>query len=460
MPALDERLRTLVDTAPPGTRLPSTRALVAEHSVSPLTVQSVIRRLAAQGLVETRPGSGNFTIGRVRHHRADFTWQTTSLGQMRTAGGTAASALMAIPPGTIALHNGYPAPDLLPERLVRSALGRVTRTSAATTRAGIYGDADLRDWFAAEVASATLPTANAPTREEVVITPGGQSALTSIFRALADPGDAIVMESPTYWGAIAAAHQTGLRIVPVARQATAPDPAELDAALQSSGAKLIYAQPHFANPTGALWSPDQSEELMRVVRDRRAFLIEDDWAHDFALDAPIHTLVSDDLNGHVIYVRSLTKSVSPAFRVAGVIARGPALARIRSARSVDDLFVSGLLQAAALDVVSDPAWRTHVRRMQQQLRVRRDQLASAVIEHLGPESLTQLPQGGLNLWVRLPDGTDVLRLSAESRSAGVAFAPGPDWFPTEPNGAYIRLTYSGPEPQRYPEALATIARLL
>jgi len=460
MPTLDEHLRHLVESTPPGTRLPSTRALVAEYSVSPLTVQSVIRRLAAQGLVETRPGSGNFTIGRPLRHRADFSWQTTSLGPMRTAGGTAASALADIPPGTVALHNGYPAPDLLPERLVRSALGRVARTTAATTRSGILGDNGLRDWFAAEVASATRPTANAPSRDEVVISPGGQSALTSIFRALADPGDAIVMESPTYWGAIAAARQIGLRIIPVARQGIAPDPAELDAALQSSGAKLVYAQPHFANPTGALWSPAQSEALMRVVADRRAFLIEDDWAHDFALDAAIHPLVADDLNGHVVYVRSLTKSVSPAFRVAGIIARGPALARIRAARSVDDLFVSGLLQAAALEVVSDPAWRAHTRRMQQQLRIRRDSLAAAVVEHLGADSLTQLPLGGLNLWVRLPDGTDVTGLNTACRAAGVAFAPGPDWFPTEPNGAFIRLTYSGPEPERYPEALATIARLL
>lgn len=460
MPTLDDHLRALITAAPPGTRLPSTRSLVAEYSVSPLTVQRAVRTLAAQGLVESRPGSGNFTLGRPRRIRTDFSWQTAALGPMRTAGGVAVSALADLPDGTIALHNGYPSADLLPERLVRAALTRVARSPAVAARSGIRGDRTLRDWFAAEAAANTTSTANPPTRDEVLISPGGQSALSSIFRALADPGDAIVMESPTYWGAIAAAQQSGLRIVPIARGATAPDPGELDAALQTSGAKIFYAQPHFANPTGARWSAAESDALMSVVRSRRAFLIEDDWAHDFSLEEPIQPLVAGDVHGHVVYVRSLTKSVSPALRVAGIIARGPALSRILAARSVDDMFVSGILQAAAVEVVSDPAWRTHVRRTQQQLRLRRDQLAAAVSEHLGPDALTRLPMGGLNLWVRLPDGTDVFDLNVRARAAGVAFAPGSDWFPTEPNGAYIRLTYSGPEPDRYDEALRLIAGLL
>ena len=209
--------------------------------------------------------------------------------------------------------------------------------------------------------------------------PGGQSALSSTFRALAAPGEAVVMEAPTFWGAIAAARQAELRIVPLAREGDAVSPSALDAALATSRAKLFYAQPHFANPTGAVWSDAQADETMAVLRAHGAYLVEDDWAHDFALDVAAPPVAARDVDGRVIYIRSLTKSVSPAIRVAAVIARGPARARIQTDRTVNDLYVSGILQSAALEVVSAPSRAAHLRAVHAQLRSRRDALARLVM---------------------------------------------------------------------------------
>jgi len=162
----------------------------------------------------------------------------------------------------------------------------------------------------------------------------------------------------------------------------------------------------------------------------------------------------------VIYIRSLTKSLGPAIRVGAVIARGPALARIQVDRTVDDLYVSSVLQSAALDVLSDPGWKSHLRRLRSDLRARRDELARLVVAQWGSEALTQVPRGGLNLWVRLPDRVDVRALASRSARAGVILAPGNDWFPTEPTGSFIRLNYSGARIEQFESAVATVGGLV
>jgi DNA-binding transcriptional MocR family regulator len=455
---VEQQLRHATSTSAAGVRLPSTRSLVARHSVSPLTVQRVVQRLVGEGLLETRAGAGTFVAVRRRARRADHSWQTTALGEARSEPTVVGTALAPTPVGTTALHYGYPMTDLLPGRLVRAAITRAARSPLGLDRAPVAGLPELRAWFAADAAGANREAPAHP--DDVVIMPGGQSALSSIFRALAAPGDAIVMESPTYWGAIEAARQAGLRIVPVARGAGAPLSDKVDAAFGSSGAKLFYAQPHFANPTGALWSGADKRGILDIVRAHGAYLIEDDWAHDFGIDFDVTSLFGDDPDGHVIYVRSLTKSVAPSLRVGAAIARGPARQRIQADRTVDDLYVSGLLQVAALDVLTNPGWPAHLRYLRGELRLRRDELAREVVRHFGNEALTSMPRGGLNLWVSLPERTDVADLVIRSRDAGVMIAPGNVWFPTEAPGPFVRLNYTGAPPEQFAPALATLASLL
>ncbi|RFA13287.1 GntR family transcriptional regulator [Subtercola boreus] len=453
---LDRHLRHLIESSGAGAKLPPTRTLVADFAASPLTVQRVVQRLVQEGLVETRPGSGTFVARPRVILRSDFSWQTTALGPARNGAATVGTSMSLTAPDAIAMHGGYPSEDLLPIRLVRAALTRAARGSAALDRPPVAGLGDLRAWFANEVRSGPGGRSSGVSGDDVIVVPGSQSALTSIFRALAQPGDAIVMESPSYWGAIAAAHQAGLVIVPVARGAAAPSAEALDDAFASSGARLFYAQPHFANPTGALWTLAETRAILAVARARNAFVIDDDWAHDFGIDADARPIIADDTDGHVVYLRSLTKSVSSSLRVGVLIARGPALARIQVDRTVTDLYVSGMLQAAAVDVVTDPGWRSHLARLRSALRLRRDTLAGLVAGRLGAETLTSLPKGGLNLWLRFDDRSDARDLAARCLAAGLAVAPGNDWFPTEPPGSFLRLNYSGARPERFEEAVAIL----
>jgi len=445
-------LRKWIAAAPPGAQLPSNRALMAQYGASPVTVQKAVRRLSASGLVESRPGVGTF-VRAVRPARpVDYGWQTAALGARQSRTQLLSSTQRTAAPDAIGLHSGYPARELLPERLVRAAIARAARTDAALTRSPAGGLPELQAWFAAELAGTAPAGVRTPSARDALVIPGSQSALSSIFRALIGPGQPLLIESPTYWGAILAAEQAGVTLVPVPAGAAGPDPGEVDRAFRVTGARGFYAQPIFANPTGASWPAGTGRAVLEAVRRHGAFLIEDDWAHDLAIDADPHPLAALDDDGHVIYLRSLTKSVSPALRVAAVVARGPARERILADRAAESMYVSGLLQAATLDVVTQPAWRSHLRGLRQQLRARRDLLLASLREHAPAVHVETLPPGGLNLWARLPEGTDVGRVVRECGTRGLVIAPGTEWFPAEPSGPYIRLNYSGEDPGRFPDA--------
>ena len=453
-------LTNLIAGAAPGTKLPATRALVTEYAASPVTVQKALRQLSAEGLIESRPGTGTFVRGTRTVRPTDYSWQTNALRAPQVSLPGSSSTLRPAANDRIALHAGYPDRELLPERLVRAALARVSRSSAAFARSPIAGLPELQTWFANELASATPLGSTPPASSDVTILPGSQSGLSSVFRALVGAGQPLLIESPTYWGAISAAAQAGVTLVPVPSGAHGPNPNDIARAFDETGARAMYIQPNFANPTGAQWAPAVALQILDIARDHAAFLIEDDWAHDFGIDTDSAPLAAHDTSGHIVYFRSLTKSVSPSIRIAALIARGPASQRIRNDRAAEAMYVSGLLQAAALDIVTQPGWHTHLRQLRQQLRTRRDHLATSLAEHAPTAHLDTIPHGGLNLWARLRDTTNITTLVTACENDGLLIAAGNEWFPAEPDGPRIRLNYSGPNPGHFNTAAQILGKHL
>ncbi|MDY0910443.1 PLP-dependent aminotransferase family protein [Microbacterium sp. CFBP9034] len=451
-----DELRRWIAVSPPGARVPSNRELTARHGASPVTVQKAMRALTSLGLVESRPGVGTFVRAARTPRPVDYGWQTAALGAPPSRLTALPSAQRTPSPDAIALHTGYPDRELLPERLVRAAIARAARTDAATTRSPVAGLPDLQAWFASELADAAPAGITPPSARDVLILAGSQSGLSSIFRALVGPGQPLLIESPTYWGAILAAAQANVTLVPVASGVDGPDLEDVERAFELTGARAFYVQPTYANPTGAQWTVQRGRDVLEIARRHGAYLVEDDWAHDLSIDTQPTPIAAHDDDGHVIYLRSLTKSVSPALRVAAATARGPARDRILADRAAESMYVSGLLQAAALDVVTQPAWRTHLRTVKPLLRARRDLLIASLRDHAPAAHLDLIPAGGLNLWLRLPDGTDVERLVRACESRGVIVADGTEWFPAEASAPHIRVNYSGPSPDRYPEAARVI----
>jgi DNA-binding transcriptional MocR family regulator len=417
----------LVLALPPGSRLPSYRALQQRYRLSPATVQRLLATLARRGLVMTRPGSGTYTADARRPATGapDVSWQRLALGSRAGLGPDLERLLEPPPPDALPMASGFLDETLQPLGLLAAAASRAGRRPQGWSRPPAQGLPELRSYLATE-------TGTALTAQNVLITSGGQAALSAVFRHLCAPGDPVIVESPTFVGALVGA-------------------------LARTGARLVYLQPRYTNPAGAVRAPDRRGAVLAAVAGRGAFLaavagrgaflLEDDWVRDLDLGAasppPLATM---DDGGHVIYLRSLTKPVAAGLRVAGLAASGPVLARLRRGRISDDLFVAPVLQQVALDVLTAAGWNRHLGSVRRALRERRDALVAAVRGLLPDCELAAVPRGGLHLWVRLPDRCSDAEVAQACAARGLAVSPGRACFAGEPPGPYLRLSYAAADP--------------
>ncbi|MFG2782126.1 PLP-dependent aminotransferase family protein [Streptomyces prunicolor] len=455
---LANHLRQELNRYSPGGKLPSSRALVERFRVSPVTVSRALAQLAAEGLVVTRPGAGAFraTPRPAIATAGDTSWQEVALSAdgtadfvPRTVDASAVLATLAVPPpGVIEFNGGYLHPSLQPERALAAALSRAGRRPGAWGRPPTEGLPELREWFARGIGGAV-------TAADVLVSAGGQTALTTALRALAPPGAPVLVESPTYPGMLAIARAAGLRPVPVPVDADGVKPPLLADAFRATGARVFVCQPLFQNPTGAVLAPARRPEILRIARDAGAFVIEDDFVrrlvHEDAGPLP-RPLAADDLDGVVVHVGSLTKATSPSFRVSALAAHGPVLERLRAIQVVDTFFVPRPLQEAALELVGSPAWPRHLRAISTELKTRRDTMTTALRLELPSLSLPHIPSGGYHLWLRLPDGIGGTSqafgsggeqsLTTAALRAGVSITPGRPYFSAEPPAAHVRLSFA------------------
>ena len=450
-------LRQLIGSLPAQSKLPSYRELQQRYRLSPATVQRILGELGRQGLLSTRPGAGTYTTPRrPAGPPADLSWQTLALGSRAGLGPDLERLVEPPAADVISMASGFLDERLQPLGLLAAAGSRAARRPQAWSRLPPQGLPELRAHLAAEAGGAL-------TAQHVLITSGGQAGLSAAFRHLCEPGDRVIVESPTYVGALAAARAARLTLVPVPGDRDGVLPDAVADALSRTGARLVYLQPRYANPAGAVLAADRRQQVLAAVARGSAFLIEDDWLRDFDLGRPTPPpLASEDDDGHVIYLRSLTKPVAGGLRVAGLAARGPALARLRRGRISDDLFVAPVLQQVALDVLTAPGWVRHLGGVRRALRERRDALVGAVGQHLAGLGcrLELIPSGGVHLWLRLPDGVSDADVTQAAATAGLAVNPGRSSFAGEPPGPYLRLSYAAEEPASLARGVLILAQVL
>jgi DNA-binding transcriptional MocR family regulator len=435
---LSEELKRQIGGMSPGERLPSSREIMRERGVSPITVSRAISALAAEGLVVVRPGAGTFVAQPApAARRADLSWQSLTLGE-RSIDADGLAPLFDPPDSkdVISFGLGYLHPSLIPQTLLATAWARASRLPDAFLRPPPSGLIGLRTWFARNTAASIEP-------RDVLIASGGQAAIGAAIRAVVPPGGKLLVESPTYPGAIAIARAAGITVVPVPTDAGGIRVNDLALAMETSGARAIYVQPNFQNPTGAVLDSERRQALLQLARDTGAFVIEDDFArwlaHDGQLSRP---LIADDTDGHVIYVSSLTKPVAPSLRVSAIISRGAVSERIGAIRVLDDLFVPRPVQEAALELVSRAGWRRHISGLADELSARSDAMLTAIRRQTPQLEVDLRPSGGMHVWAELPDGLEDMDVRRRARDGGVDVNAGRAFFPSEPPGSYLRLSFA------------------
>jgi DNA-binding transcriptional MocR family regulator len=488
----------LEGTLSEGSRLPPERKMAAALGVNRSTVVNAYRELAADGLVEAHVGRGTtvcrppavspstplragaveWPVGEAPRPERDeasgseaalthpLVWNEYFVSRPEGGRDPLLRDLMALltRSDTISFAAGIPAPELYPLDDFRQAMTHVLKTAGQTLLqpCPIEGYYPLRQTIAQRMAGRGV-TVRA---ENILIVTGSQQGLDLIARAFLRAGDEVVVEAPSYLGALQIFGAAGARLlgVPLDREGMRLD--VLENILIRYRPKLIYTLPTFQNPSGRTMTPRRRLRLLELARRHRVPVVEDDpYGELYYTDQAPSPLLALDQDGYVIYLSTFSKTLFPGLRLGWVAAPRPVIERLSQIKQLADLHCSTLIQGAVHEFCQRGALDRHLDHVRDLYRQRRDAMLAALAEY-GPAGLEwDEPQGGFNLWCRLPPGLKARRLMAEAAQQSVALVPGEVFYPDGGGQEEMRLNFSCPPValieegiQRLGAALTTLMR--
>jgi DNA-binding transcriptional MocR family regulator len=261
--------------------------------------------------------------------------------------------------------------------------------------------------------------------DELVLCQGASQGIALALRLFADTGDAVAVEEPTYQNALAALAALGLRAVPVPMRRGGADLDALDRVFARPDVKALYTIPTFHNPMGVSTSLEHRRELLAIAARHGKAVIEDAYEMDLRYAGrAVASLAGLDDEGQVVQLLSFSKSLFPGVRIGAVVARGRHVDALLALRHAADLGGALPLQAALADFMSTGAYERHLASQRKRLRARRDVLVSALRAEMPEGASWTEPEGGLQLWLELPEPLDSRELFADALRAGVLVSPG------------------------------------
>ncbi|MFG1924767.1 PLP-dependent aminotransferase family protein [Cryptosporangium sp. NPDC048952] len=361
-------------------------------------------------------------------------------------------------PNVLSFAGGLPAPELFDLDGLREAYARVLAGPGARLAlqyAPTEGNLELRTRVAERLTRRGLPTEPG----DLLITTGSQQALTLVTTALLDPGAVVAVEEPTYLAALQSFQLAGARLVTVPGDEQGVDPDALADVVARHRPALFYTVPTFANPTGRTLPASRRAAVARIASAGGVRVVEDDPYGELRYrGAPVLPLAST--SDDVFYLGSFSKIGAPGLRLGWV--RSPADARpaLVVAKQAADLHTSTIDQAAAAAYFGVADLDGHVARLQDAYRERRDAMIAALPGTLPPGSRWTDPDGGMFVWVRLPDGFDAASLLPTALAHDVAFVPGAPFYAGEPDRATLRLSFTTNTPDEIREGMRRLGAAL
>lgn len=426
----------------PGDRLPSVRALSAEHGVSLSTVQQAYRVLEDNGLATPRPKSGYFVsaartlpalpaIGRPAQRPVEISQWDQVVELMRS------------PPRKDVMQLGRGMPDVNSPTL-KPLLRGLARLSRRQDMPGLYydtlyGTEALREQIARLMVDSGCRLGAA----DVIVTAGCHEALSSSIRAVCEPGDIVAVDSPSFFGAMQTLKGLGMKAMEIPTDPLTGISLEaLELALEQWPVKAIQLTPNCNNPFGYIMPEARKRALLTLAQRFDVAIIEDDVYGDLAYNYPRpRTIKSFDVDGRVLLCSSFSKTLAPGLRI-GWVAPGRYLERVLHMKYIGTGCTATQTQLAIADFLAGGYFEPHVRRMRTQYQRSRDLMIDWVARYFPPGTRASRPQGGFVLWVELPEGFDTLRLNQALLEQNVQIAVGSIFSASGKYRNCLRMNYA------------------
>lgn len=367
-------------------------------------------------------------------------------------------------PGIISFAGGLPSPKTFPVAEFEAACATVLRDDpcGALQYAASEGYGPLR-----EAVAAMLPWAVDPA--QILITTGSQQGLDLVAKVLVDADSKILVESPTYLGAVMAFIPMEPEVVSVVSDAHGVNMVDLRA--KAKGARFLYVLPNFQNPTGNSMSEERRAALSATAAELGLPLIEDNPYGDLWFDTPPPAPLTARNPEGCIYLGSFSKVLAPGLRLGFVVAPKAVYPKLLQAKQAADLHSPGFNQRMIAEVMKDGFLDRHVPTIRALYKAQRDAMLAALATHFGPmpvadtDTTTELddrltwntPAGGMFLWARLPKGTSAVDLLPHAVAKGVAFVPGAPFYADHGDERTLRLSFVTPSVEEIHQGVAALA---
>ena len=475
---LRDQLRALVHAGDlrPGDRIPASRELATMLGVHRTTVANAYAELESEGLIQGHVGRGTFIRGNgnglkitppappVLNGSNGIRWELLFADER---GDEVLSRLTAsAPEDALSFVMARPAQEFFPVEELLTCVSAVLKREAhdVLNLGPSDGYAPLKEALIELLRREGLTVKD----ENLLVTGGCQQSLDLISKAFVRPGDTVILENPTYPGAVSIFNGARARCLGVPVR-THPEPGTqlgvdveaLEATLAANRVKLIVLTPDFQNPTGTSMPLASRRKVLELAGRHQVPIVEDHiYARLHARDERVPSLKQLDRSNLVIHIDSFAKVAFPGLRVGWIVAPAAAIERLRIVKQTTDLHTDQLAQSVLAEFLRRGLFTKHVAKMRKVYASRLVALDEALRKHMPEDTRWTRPEGGMCLWLELPPGFDASELLIHVKERGVLFAPGRYFYVQGPLPNTLRLGFASLDEKQIARGVATLADLL
>lgn len=443
-----------------GDKLPSVRDACAARGVSPSTVFQAYYLLEARGLIRAQPRSGYYVHAPVESRppepdTSNPDGESTELAISERIFDILGSVRNR---DVTPLGSAFPSPLLFPlPRLAQAMAAHLKRQDPLDTVEDLSpGNPGLRRQIALRYLIGGM---NVPA-SDIVVTNGALEALNLCLQAVTQVGDTVMVEAPTFYGALQALERQGLKALEVpTHPRTGVDLAAMEAAIKRHAPSACWLMTQFQNPLGSLMPDDKKRQLVEMLARHGIPLIEDDVYGELYYGAarPVPAKAYDT-EGLVLHCSSFSKCLAPGYRI-GWASAGRYSRQVQRLKLSSTLSASGPAQGAIAEYLEQGGYDRHLRRLRQTLQTQQDRMADAIAQEFPAGTRVTRPQGGFFLWVELPAAVDALALHRDALARGISVAPGPIFSASSQFASALRLNYGHPWDAAHEDAIRVLGEL-